>query len=111
MRGELSKRIICTPDPVWQGLTIADLDRHDVRSQTADLLQSAFSPTLAGARVARWPHQAHLDVKTKWLVQCERAIAVSGESLYLFNSCLGCGRAAAVMKKALNLSDQGFFKT
>lgn len=59
----------------------------------------------------RWPHQAHLDVKTKWLVQCERAIAVSGESLYLFNSCLGCGRAAAVMKKALNLSDQGFFKT
>ena len=28
--------------------------------------------------------------------------------LGLFNSCLGCGRAAAVMKKALNLSDQGF---
>ena len=90
---------------------LANPCRHDVRSQTADLLQFAFSPTLAGARVARWPHQAHLEVKTKWLVQCERAIVVSGKSLYLFNSCLGYGRAAAVMKKALNLADQGFFKT
>ena len=91
-----------------RGGDLASPARHDVRSQTADLLQFAFSPTLAGARVVRWPHQAHLDVKTKWLVQCERAIVVSGESLYLFNSSLGCGRAAAVMKKALNLSDQGF---
>lgn len=38
---------------------LADLDRHDVRSQTADLLQSAFSPTLAGAHAARWLHQKH----------------------------------------------------